>query len=177
MARSRILTAALIVMALAVPAAADASERSSDLAPRATVTRAKAPAPLTVAASVARRYWGAAACGGRVKVLAQRSVAAGLEPDSDAWVTFDSSLGRNNLAAPAAGYTNCVIALARWRWPTTSSMIEDWDILCATMVHETGHLLGRVHESTTGSVMVPVFNDYSSVPAACRSARPARSGR
>jgi hypothetical protein len=172
MARFRILTAALVLIGLAVPAAANASDRASDPAPRATVTRAKAPAPLTLAASVARRYWGATACGGRVKVLAQRAVVAGLSPDSDAWVTFDSSLGKNNLEAPAASYTNCVITLARWRWPNTSSMIEDWDILCATMVHETGHLLGRVHDATHGSVMVPIFTDHSSVPKLCRSSRP-----
>jgi len=47
-------------------------------------------------------------------------------------------------------------------------MREDWDILCATMVHELGHLLGRVHDETPCSVMTPVFADYSSVPSLCR---------
>ena len=62
---------------------------------------------------------------------------------ADAWVTFDSSLGANNLAAPAGSYSNCVIALARWCWPTSASMSEDWDMLCTTMIHEMGHLLGH----------------------------------
>jgi predicted Zn-dependent protease len=40
------------------------------------------------------------------------------------------------------------------------------------MVHEMGHLLGHVHDTTPGSVMAPVFTDLSSEPALCRSARP-----
>jgi hypothetical protein len=51
-------------------------------------------------------------------------------------------------------------------------MRADWGIFCATMVHEQGHLLGRPHDETPGSVMAPVFTDYSSVPASCRAARP-----
>jgi hypothetical protein len=113
-------------------------------------------------------------CGGRIAFLTQRPLSAGLDGASDAWVTFDSSLGANNLAAPAATYTGCTIDFGRRRWPRTTSMRADWDVFCATMIHEFGHLLGHAHDSTPGSVMTPVFSDYSSVPQACRAARPGR---
>jgi hypothetical protein len=162
MALFRLLAAIALTAALAVPATAGAAERAAQ--------------PLAAAADVALRYWGATPCSGRVTVTAKRTVVAGLVADSDAWVTFASPLGANNLAAPAASYTDCAIAFARWRWPTASSMRQDWSILCATMVHEWGHLLGRQHDSTPGNVMVPVFTDYSSVPASCRASAPRLRG-
>ena len=83
MALFRVIAAA----ALALPATAGATQRHT--AP----SRAVAPSPLTTAAAVASRYWGVAPCGGRIKVIARQSLAAGLAAGSDAWVTFASSLG------------------------------------------------------------------------------------
>jgi Matrixin len=160
----RLLTAAVIAATLIVPATAGAATR-------------KPASPLDAAAAVGKRYWGAVPCGGKIKVLARRPLAPGQEANTDAWVTFDSSLGANNLAAPASSYTNCTIVFAARRWPTSASMRADWGIFCATMTHELGHLLGRAHDETPGSVMAPVFTDFTSVPASCRAARPARAAR
>jgi hypothetical protein len=175
MATSRILAAAAIVAGLAAPAIADAAQRGAHslrTPAHTVVSPAKAPTPLKAAVVVGRRYWGAVPCNGQIKYMARSPLAPGVHSATDAWVTFDSSLGTNNLAAPASSYTNCVIALARWRWPTSASMSEDWDMLCTTMIHEMGHLLGRSHDLTPGSVMAPVFTDYSSVPSSCRKTRP-----
>jgi Matrixin len=130
------------------------------------------PDPATLATAVAESYWGATPCGGQVAVRANVPLAAGLSTTTDGWVTFDSSLGPNNLGAPAGTYSNCTISLARWRWPTQVAMQSDWNMFCLTVTHEMGHLLGHPHDLTPGSVMAPVFTDESNVPQICRSERP-----
>jgi hypothetical protein len=137
-------------------------------------SRAKTIDPVSAAAAAGVSVWGAVPCKGRIGYRTQRALPAGLSADADAWVTFNSSLGANNLAAPASTYTDCTISFGRSRWPDMASTREDWDMFCMTMTHELGHLLGRPHDLTPGSVMAPVFADYSSEPAACRAARPLR---
>jgi hypothetical protein len=138
---------------------------------------APAKSPVALAMSIAERYWGAVPCGGQIKIIVDQPIPTVLQHDSDAWVTFDSSLGANNLAAPAASYTNCTVALGNHRWPTTASMRQDWDMLCMTMTHEFGHLLGHPHDTTFGSVMNPVFTNYSSEPQLCKTDRPSTPRR
>jgi Matrixin len=130
------------------------------------------PDPVVLAAAVAERYWGAVPCAGQIAVLADRPLVPGLDPTTDGWATFDSSLGPNDLEAPAGTYTQCAISLARWRWPTRTAIESDWNMFCLTVIHEMGHLLGHPHSSTPGSVMAPVFTDESNVPPICRSERP-----
>ncbi len=161
MPRFRLAAVTAIIILTAVPGPAAAAKRPSG-----------PTSPVALATSIAARYWGAVPCGGRIKVLVQQSVPALVEHDADAWVTFGSSLGANNLAAPATTYTNCTVDLGRFRWPTTASMIQDWDMLCMTMTHEFGHLLGHAHDTTPGSVMNPVFANYTSEPQLCRTDRP-----
>jgi hypothetical protein len=175
MPASRILVAAALLAGLAAPATASAAHRE---APSHQTRAHKVASPATAtslvksAATVARRYWGVVPCSGQITYGGGKALAPGVDPTTDAWATFDSSLGANNLAAPASSYQNCAISLARWRWPTAASMAEDWDMFCTTVVHETGHLLGRPHDLRHGSVMAPVFTDTSSVPSICRKTRP-----
>jgi hypothetical protein len=175
MAIIRMLFTTAIVAGLVVPATADAIQRGTQShrtqAP-AAASSPKAPTPVKAAVAAGQRYWGAMPCSGQIRFVARSPLAPGVHPASDAWVTFASPLGANNLAAPASSYTNCVIALAPRRWPTRASMVADWNVLCTTMIHEMGHLLGHSHDPTPGSVMTPVFTDGSSVPSTCRKTRP-----
>lgn len=178
MAPSRMLAAAVLIATLAVPATAGAAQRTAE-GHRPVAGMAAAPATtatlLAAAAATGQRYWGAVPCNGQIKLRARRPLPAALEADSDAWVTFDTPLGANDLSARASSYTNCVISFGRSRWPTAASMYADWDMLCSTMTHELGHLLGHPHDSTPGSIMAPIFTDRSSFPRICRATRPART--
>jgi hypothetical protein len=120
---------------------------------------------------VAERYWGAVPCNGQIAVHANTPLVPGLDPTTDGWVTFNSSLGANNLQAPASTYTQCTISLAHWQWPTKTEMQSDWNMFCLTVIHEMGHLLGHPHSLSPGSVMAPVFTDESDVPAICHATR------
>ncbi len=168
------------MLMLAVPGGAQGarSHRSSSqaadrhaVARRAALGSLAARDPATLATSLAERYWGAVPCGGTVAVLENQPLAAGMAAQTDGWVTFESSLGANDLDAPAATYTLCTISLAHWQWPTDRRIAADWNMFCLTVVHEMGHLLGHPHSTVPGSVMAPVFTDESSVPAICRAYR------
>jgi hypothetical protein len=150
-------------------AAATASRRTT--ARRAAVDTLAASDPVALATTLAERYWGATPCGGQISAHAEQPLTAGLDATTDGWVTFESSLGANDLQAPAASYTDCTIELAAWQWPTRLEMADDWNMFCLTVVHEMGHLLGHQHSLTPGSVMAPVFTDESDVPSICLKAR------
>src|ERR1700685_2159672 len=143
------------------------------IVPSSAAAKTNAIGPIARASSIAERYWGATPCHGRIKILVARRSPKILGQNADAWVTFSSSLGANDLAAPASSYTNCAVSLGTTRWPTVATMLPDWDMLCMTMTQEFGHLLGHVHVRTPGSVMNPVFTNYDDEPQLCRTDRPA----
>ena len=142
-------------------------QRSGPRVRRSTMAAVGSRNPVTTAAAIAEGYWGAIPCGGQIKIAANSPLAAGLDPSTDGWVTFNSSLGADNLSAPAASYSACTITLARWQWASWSDMESDWGMFCLTMVHEMGHLLGHKHSLAPGSVMAPVFTSDANVPAVC----------
>ena len=167
-----LLPALLPSASLAQGAAKGHSQRSSATrthrsrrVARAAVTSRN---PVTTAAAIAEGYWGAVPCAGQIKVVADRPLFPGLDPSTDGWVTFNSSLGSDNLDAPASTYTNCTISLAHSRWASWTDMENDWGMFCLTVVHEMGHLLGHKHSLVAGSVMAPVFTSDANVPSVCR---------
>lgn len=178
----RLLVLPLLAAALLVPAAtvgapassaspiASKSHRTSRhrpaFAPLASVTSRN---PVTTAAAIAERYWGAVPCGGQIKITANSQMAPGLDASTDGWVTFNSSQGPDNLDAPADSYTDCTISLAHWQWASWTDMEADWGMFCLTMTHEMGHLLGYKHTLVPGSVMAPVFTSDANVPAICHA--------
>jgi hypothetical protein len=183
---ARLLLTVIFATALLLPASAGAHGRRTRhphasstthrhaSARRVAPNKLAGPDPVVLAAAVAERYWGAVPCGGQIEVLAYNPLAPGLSPTTDGWVTFNSSLGPNDLEAPAGTYTQCAISLAAWRWPTRTVVEEDWNMFCLTVTHEMGHLLGYPHSLVPGSVMAPVFIDESNVPSICRATRPPR---
>lgn len=140
-------------------------------AQRAASARLAARDPAALATALAERYWGAVPCGGQVAVLSAQPLATGTDATTDAWVTFESPLGANDLQAPASTYTACTISLAAWQWPTRARQAADWNMLCLTVVHELGHLLGHPHSLAPGSVMAAVFTNEDNVPTICREHR------
>lgn len=180
MARSLLIACIATLSISAAPGAAQGAQHtrttSKDvhrhaLARRAALGTLAAGDPATLAATVAERYWGATPCGGAVVVRDDQALLSGMQPGTDGWVTFESSLGANDLDAPAATYTQCTISLARWQWPSEARIAGDWNMFCLTVVHEMGHLLGHPHSTVPGSVMAPLFTDEASVPAICRASR------
>lgn len=180
---ARLLTTLTLAVALLLPASAGASAgqahhshaytaRHPRLSARQTALETVARrGPVALATAVAERYWKAVPCGGQITVLADVAVPSSLESGTDGWVTFDSSLGQNDLEAPASTYTQCTISLARWQWPTQRTMESDWNMFCLTVTHEVGHLLGYKHTLAPGAVMAPVFTNESNVPEICRATR------
>lgn len=177
MNRSLLLTLVALVLvpaSIAAPASAS-SPRTAGVHRSARLASGGSRNPVTTALAIAEGYWGAVPCAGQITLVANRPLVAGLDRSTDGWVTFNSSLGSDNLDAPAASYSNCTISLAHWRWSSWTGMEQDWGMFCLTVIHETGHLLGYRHSLTPGSVMAPVFTSDANVPAVCnRSWLPAR---
>ena len=117
MPRSRQAVLLLTTLLLLLPAAAQASSTSHrSMRPNGhgahiERTRLRVRDEVRIALGVAETYWGATPCAGAIAVTAASRVPIGMAPDTDAWVTFDSSLGADNLAAPASTYAACKIGL------------------------------------------------------------------
>jgi matrixin len=177
---NRLLTVAVVAAAILTSASAASaasmsvshtrrSHHVSQARHAAAVASVGSRNPVTTAAAIAERFWGAIPCGGQIKIVADSPLAPGLQAGTDAWVTFNSSLGADNLVAPASTYAACTITLAHWQWANWTAMEGDWGMFCLTVTHEMGHLLGHQHTLRPGSVMNPVFTNDSDVPAICNA--------
>lgn len=171
---NRLLTAALIAAAMltfASPASAQTSHshKATQRHRATTVASVNSRNPVATATAIAEGFWGAVPCGGQITVVAGSPLAPGMQSGTDGWVTFNSSLGADNLDAPASTYTACTISLAHWQWANWTAIEGDWGMFCLTVTHEMGHLLGHKHTLRPGSVMNPVFTNDSDVPAACNA--------
>lgn len=164
-----VLAACILTSASAAGAASRSASRTRQAHRAAAVAPVGSRNPVITAAAIAERFWGATPCGGQIKIVADSPLAPGLQAGTDAWVTFNSSLGADNLDAPASTYSACTISLAHWQWANWTAMEGDWGMFCLTVTHEMGHLLGHKHTLRTGSVMNPVFTDDSDVPPICNA--------
>jgi hypothetical protein len=164
------LSSASVARAASVPAAGGSQgQRVAPVRRAAALAPVRSRNPVTMAAAVAERFWDAVPCGGQIKIIAGSRLAPGLQAGTDAWVTFSSSLGADNLDAPASTYSACTISLARWQWANWTAMEGNWGMFCLTVTHEMGHLLGHKHTLRPGSVMAPVFTGDADVPPACNA--------
>jgi Matrixin len=165
------LTALMVATMSLGQAASAATPRKANIQParaqRSALASVNSRNPVTTATAIAEGFWGAVPCGGQVKLVAKSPLPRGLDPSTDGWVTFGSSLGPDNMSAPAATYTDCTISLARWQWGSWTDMESDWGMFCLTVIHEMGHLLGHKHSLAPGSVMAPVFTSNANVPNVC----------
>src|SRR5271154_5630757 len=105
---ARLLTTLTLAVALLFPAAAAASAVGAQHSSAHASTHAKLSVrqttlekisrrgPVALATAVAELYWHAVPCGGQIRVLGNMPVPSSLEYGTDAWVTFNSSLGQNN---------------------------------------------------------------------------------
>ena len=138
MALLRILAAAALSAALAVPATAGAAERRAAAKGPSRKAAREAGAPPPATARRSRRYWGATPCGGRITFIARQPRAAGLGANSYAWVTFASPLGANNLAAPAEQLHRLHDRLRALALADRGEHAAGLGMFCTTMVARVG---------------------------------------
>lgn len=129
---------------LALPGAADAS-----------------PPNFAKAQAVARHFWHANPCHGKVTVE-----WGSYDASTNAMSWWDNPKSPNSLWKYPAFNTNCEVYFNRAKqW--------DWPKLCSVMVHEFGHLLGHKHSDDPADLMFPI---YRGPIAVCQESCNGRSG-